>query len=191
MTRQPQPPDEIAWFVHELVRLHADVQDQLKRWRGVARLLYRHYREEGGSREQAAALHLGVENATHHLLVAVRDIEKIVEAVEDRLHEEEVRQELAALRARYEQEAGPVRHFRDFYEHAGDYIRGKGRRRQFLWPMGVQVSFGRDGVIYSAPRAGSGGGLFLSPEAAGLAALRLTSDVLQVLGRGTSAPSAS
>ncbi len=189
MVVRPEPPEEIAWFVHELLRLRADVQEQLKRWR-VVRLLWRHYREEGGSREEAGELHLAVENATHHLLVAVRDIEKIVEAVEEHLHAEGVRQELAALRERYEQEAGPVQHTRDSYEHAGDYIRGKGRRRQFLWPMGVQVSFDGDGVIYSAPRAGSGGTLFLSPEAAGLAALRLATDALQVLGRGTSTPSA-
>ncbi|HXF71940.1 MAG TPA: hypothetical protein VNO79_04930 [Actinomycetota bacterium] len=179
-------PSEIDWFKHELARLHVDVQHQLKRWRRVAPLLWKHYREEGGSREEAAGLHLAVENATHHLLVAVRDIEKIVLAVEKHLDDDKTKRELAGLRMRYEREAGPARHFRDFYEHAADYILGRGRLRNVLWPRGVQVSFGRDGVVYSAPQAGSAASLILSPEAAGLAALGLAEGVLQVLRRPAS-----
>jgi hypothetical protein len=89
------------------------------------------------------------------------------------------------LRKRYEHEAGPARHFRDFYEHAADYILGRGRLPDALWPRGVQVSFGRDGIAYAA-RDRSGASLILSPEAAGLAALELAEGVLQVLRRRAS-----
>jgi hypothetical protein len=178
-------PSDIDWLKQELARLHVDVRNQLERWRRVAPLLWKHYREEGGSREGAARLQLIVENATHHLLVAVRDVEKIVLALEEHVDDGGTKHELAGLRKRYEHEAGPARHFRDFYEHAADYILGRGRLPDALWPRGVQVSFGRDGIAYAA-RDRSGASLILSPEAAGLAALELAEGVLQVLRRRAS-----
>jgi len=176
--------EEVAWFRQELLRLHLDVQSQLKAWRRVTSRLWEHYFKDRGTREAAAPLELGVENGTHHLLVAVTDIEKIAAALASRMTNVALRRQLELAMAKYKKDAGQARNFRNFYEHADEYIQGKGRLSgRTMWPLGVQVSIGKAGVAYKAEGKKGNPPLILEPDAAASAALQLAREALQVTGR--------
>jgi hypothetical protein len=146
-------------LVHQLEILSLGVEESLARSVAAGKALYHHY-VGGGSRKDAASIQRRIEVETHHLLVDVAGIWKIAIAVNRATGDHRI----AKAVKEFENGAQAARDFRDFYEHADDYIlETEKRHSDALRPRDVEIALGSGGeidyVVHGKPsrRASVGG----------------------------------
>jgi hypothetical protein len=148
----------------ELRRLNKEIPRLRDRAVSAGKALWDHV-EGGGRREEAPDMNDEILNAAPQLLVAVARIRRAAGALNSLTGYHLLRQEIDAFDERV-QDAGT---FRDFFEHAEDYLRGTGKLSdRVLWPGQAEMAIFPDGDLIFGVRGDSGtliAGLTLAADA--------------------------